>query len=92
MGIMKSSSASRLYIATFYTHYGAQEFHRRQLKKDSSAHMMPVPRALSASCGICVAFEEEDTDSIRESNPEDLEGLYRYENNQFVTLYELEEE
>ena len=46
-----------MYIATFYTHYGAQTFHKMQKSIDSKAELMPVPRALSASCGICVMFE-----------------------------------
>ncbi len=89
---MKSPSANELYIATFYTHYGAQEFHRRQVNKDSTAHMMPVPRALSAACGICVAFEQDDTSSIQSSIPEDMEGLYHFSDNKFTTIFEFEEE
>ena len=45
------------YIATFYTHFGAMNF-RRKMKAlgDDKAEMMPVPRALSSSCGTCVHF------------------------------------
>lgn len=89
---MKSSSANSMYIATFFTHYGAQEFHRRQVKKDSTAHMMPVPRALSAACGICVAFDQDDSAAIQASMPEDIEGLYHYADNKFSTIFEIEEE
>ena len=45
------------YIATFHTHFGASQF-ARALKADGIRHrMMPVPRALSSSCGTCVRYE-----------------------------------
>lgn len=45
------------YLATFYTHYGAMRFNKHCKKDGVSARMMPVPRELSASCGVCVRFE-----------------------------------
>ena len=45
------------YIATFYTHFGALSLQRKLKKQGVPAQMMPVPRALSASCGVCVRFE-----------------------------------
>lgn len=49
----------RDYLATFYTHYGAMHFYKHCNKEGISARMMPVPRELSASCGVCVRFEAE---------------------------------
>lgn len=43
------------YIATFHTHYDATRFFRR-VRPLADARMKPVPRALSSSCGTCVAF------------------------------------
>ena len=54
--------------------------------------MMPVPRALSAACGICVAFDQDDSAAIQASMPEDIEGLYHYADNKFSTIFEIEEE
>ena len=45
------------YLATFHTHYGAMLFHKYCGKKGIPAKMAPVPRELSASCGVCVRFE-----------------------------------
>lgn len=45
------------FLATFYTHYGATRFHKQCVKEGVSAKMAPVPRELSASCGVCVRFE-----------------------------------
>ena len=44
-------------IATFHTHFGAMSFQKKVEKLGRSAGMMPVPRALSASCGVCVRFD-----------------------------------
>ena len=38
-------------IATFHTHFGAIRFHKLCKSLGDPAVMMPVPRALSASCG-----------------------------------------
>lgn len=80
-----------MYIATFFTHYGAQTFHKLQKKRDNSAELMPVPRALSAACGICVAFDADSTELIKANQPEDLEGLYTYSNGKYKLILEGEE-
>ena len=42
-------------IATFHTHFGALEFQKTCKALGDKPKMMPVPRALSASCGTCVS-------------------------------------
>ena len=42
------------YVATFYTHLSAQLSSKRLRGAGYEARMMPVPRALSSSCGTCV--------------------------------------
>jgi len=44
-------------LATFYTHYGAVRFHKHCAREGTPSKMAPVPRELSASCGVCVRFE-----------------------------------
>ena len=46
-----------IYIATFYSHFGAVRFKKECKKENISAEAMPVPRNLSSSCGTCVKFE-----------------------------------
>ena len=48
---------STRYVATFHNDFGAISFERR-LKKlgDEQARLMPVPRHISASCGLGVEF------------------------------------
>lgn len=79
-----------MYIATFYTHYGAQTFNSMLKKQKVACKVMPVPRALSAACGICVSFEDNITEQIQDKLPEDLEGLYRVVDKKFETIIELD--
>lgn len=46
-----------IYIATFYSHFGAVRFKKECKQENISAEAMPVPRNLSSSCGTCVKFE-----------------------------------
>ena len=49
-----------VYIATFYSHFGAVRFKRICEGAGRKAKMMPVPRDLSSSCGTCVRYEGDD--------------------------------
>ena len=49
-----------IYIATFYSHFGAVRFKKECKKENISAEAMPVPRDLSSSCGTCVKFETDN--------------------------------
>ena len=62
------------HLATFYTHYGAMRFYKYCEKNGVSAKMMPVPRELSASCGVCVRFEAACAPKTAEH--EDMERCY----------------
>ncbi|MCL1809734.1 MAG: DUF3343 domain-containing protein [Clostridiales bacterium] len=61
-------------LATFYTHYGAMRFHKRCAKEGMLSKMAPVPRVLSASCGVCVRFEAACAPNAEEH--EDMERCY----------------
>ena len=62
------------YLATFFTHYGAMRFHKQCAKESVYAKMAPVPRELSASCGVCVRFEAENAPKTTEHD--DMECCY----------------
>jgi hypothetical protein len=66
------------YLATFYTHYGAMRFHKNCQKEGIFAKMMPVPRELSSSCGVCVFFEAVSASKTEEH--EDMECCYALNN------------
>ena len=75
-------------IATFYTHFGALTFQREQKRQGLNAQMMPVPRALSASCGVCVRFAQEEEPQVEGAT--DLEGLYQEENGGYRCVFQAE--
>lgn len=77
-----------IYIATFFTHFGAMSFQRERKRQGLGAQMMPVPRALSASCGVCVRFEQDKEPEAQ--GAVDLEGLYAEENGAYRALYRAE--
>ena len=53
-----------IFIATFFSHYGAMHCKKACDEAGFSARMMPVPRMLSSSCGTCVRIEAESAEVI----------------------------
>lgn len=44
------------YLATFFSHFGATRFRRLCRARGVEVELMPVPRAISSSCGTCARF------------------------------------
>ena len=63
-----------MYLATFHTHYGAMRFHRHCQNVGVASKMAPVPRELSASCGVCVRFDADSAPVV--AAHEDMERCY----------------
>ena len=42
------------YLVTFFNHSGAIKYKKMLQKEGLSSIMMPVPRSLSSSCGVCI--------------------------------------
>ena len=78
-------------IATFHTHFGALTFQKKlRGLGDAAAMMMPVPRALSASCGTCVKFSMAFDPAMAD---EDLDAVYAVEvGGKYRLLFQNEEE
>jgi hypothetical protein len=53
-----------IYIATFFSHFGAMHCKKLCDRAGLPAKMMPVPRKLSSSCGTCVRVEAQDAEQI----------------------------
>ena len=47
-----------IYIATFFSHFGAVRYKKLCEQQGLAARTIPVPRALSSSCGTCVRCED----------------------------------
>jgi hypothetical protein len=67
-----------MYIATFYSHFGAIRFKKLCEEKSWPARVMPVPRNLSSSCGTCVRYEAaDDASAVPDPLPEEVEQIVR---------------
>jgi len=67
------------YLATFHTHYGALQFSKYCKQENFPAKMAPVPRELSASCGVCVRFDASCAPNVAEH--EDMDCCYNVSEN-----------
>ncbi len=80
------------YVATFFSHFGAVRFHKLCLAKGWQAHLAPVPRTLSSSCGTCVIFTTEVLEINAHWQSEiitsELEQLVLSENNNYSPLFQ----
>ena len=74
------------YVATFYTHAGAIVGKRDLTALGIRAEMMPVPRALSSSCGTCVRYEADSPHAER--FVKDLEAIYEAEKDSYRKVAE----
>lgn len=72
------------YIATFYTHAAALMTHRKLKNSGREAQMMPVPRALSSSCGTCVKYTSDDP--AFDCMDADVEAIYEIEPSGYTKL------
>ncbi|TJX68872.1 DUF3343 domain-containing protein [Soehngenia saccharolytica] len=74
------------YIALFYTHYGAIKYSKFLKSKNVENEIMPVPRALSSSCGICVKFST--TIDIRTIVSNDIESIFMLSDGEYKKIYQ----
>ena len=61
------------YIATFFSHFGAIRFNKELSAKGTAVTLMPVPRALSSSCGTCASFTADELPAY--SHMDELEQI-----------------
>ncbi len=78
-----------IYIATFYSHFGAIRFKKICESQGCAAKVMPVPRDLSSSCGTCVRFEGGD-DFAHDKTTEEVEQIVRVEASGYTLMYRAE--
>ena len=73
-------------LATFHTHFGALTFQNRLRSAGDQPVMAPVPRVLSASCGVCVHFALPfDADTMAD---EDLDAVYSTDDGGYHLLFQ----
>ena len=72
-----------VYIATFYSHYGALSYCKTLKKQGISAKLMPVPRKISASCGTCVSYTHSSAVEVAGC---ELEAIYVEKNQEMECI------
>ena len=82
------SDLQQLFVATFFTHYGAITFCKTLRDMgDPEARMIPAPRSLSVSCGSAVIFSISFNPDTMAN--EDTEGVFRIVgDDDYVQIYE----
>ncbi|NLZ66226.1 MAG: DUF3343 domain-containing protein [Clostridiaceae bacterium] len=82
------SDLQQLFVATFFTHYGAITFCKTLRDMgDPEARMIPAPRSLSVSCGSAVIFSISFNPDTMPN--EDTEGVFRIiGDDDYVQIYE----
>lgn len=75
-----------IYIATFFSHFGAVRFKKYCDTSGWQSKIMPVPRDLSSSCGTCVRFEGECPTTLSD----EIEKIVAVENGKYRILYQAE--
>ena len=68
------------WILTFYSASGAMAVERFCKTKGLPGRLLPVPREISASCGLAWAVPTEERDRLSEvmkNFPEEIEGAYQ---------------
>ena len=76
------------FIATFHTHLSALMSCRSLTERGAAAQMMPVPRALSSSCGTCVRYRAEE--AHLDALDEDMEAVYEVCGGEYKLLLQKE--
>lgn len=76
----------QIFIATFYSHFGAIRFKKACTALGIRARQMPVPRSLSSSCGTCVRFETKDWKQV-EFREDEVEQIVEVLENGYSCLY-----
>lgn len=80
-----------VYIATFYSHFGAIRFKREASSEIRKAQLMPVPRNLSSSCGTCVRFEADEAYHFAGDPREEIEQIVRQTKQGYEQIYAAKE-
>lgn len=78
------------YIATFYSHFGAIRYKKICDGLGCESRVMPVPRALSSSCGTCVGYAGENH-IIDEKYSDEIEQIVIVTDEGYKTVYSSED-
>lgn len=78
------------YIVTFYSHFGATRYKKYCIERGANAKAMPVPRALSSSCGTCVSYNS-DNYLFEDKYIDEIEKIVKVTTNGYEIVYSSED-
>jgi len=83
------------YIITFYTHFGATFLKAKCDLAGFENELSPTPRALSASCGVCLRLSASDYEPLAEfvsalSVDADIDALFIQDSEGYQQLLHFE--
>ena len=83
------SGGTHSYIATFFSHYDAVRFAARAQGLGIAAKLMPVPRAVSSSCGTGARFSMADESALGAlADDEGVDRIYRHDGGAYELRYD----
>lgn len=71
------------YIVLFFSHFGATRFDKACRSAGINSKVMPVPRRLSSSCGVCVRYEAEEILPVEPARDE-IDEVYLVDGEEYV--------
>lgn len=75
--VKEGEDLSDYYAATFYSVSQALRFEKMLQAKGIAVKIIPVPRAISSSCGVAARFAPPEYAAVKELLGEDsVEGIY----------------
>ena len=80
----------QIYIATFFSHFGALRFKKDCEMENLKVEIMPVPRDLSSSCGTCVKFEKENLTKKDIKHSDEIEQIVQITKEGYKSIYKAE--
>lgn len=66
-------------VVLFYSITGALQAEKRLKGKGVAVKLIPVPRQLSSDCGVCLRFQLEEEEKVRQALKEeriDIQGIH----------------
>lgn len=72
-------------LATFYTHSGSLKYLRVLEKLGIKGQLMPVPRKVSASCGVAARFQAPGI--VPEMQIDEVQAIYQIKAGTYHLLY-----
>lgn len=72
-----------LKCATFHTTTGAMQFEKQLKNLNLPYAMKPIPRTLSAGCGLCVEFEAE----LSHLSLKDVDKIFRLAEQDYTQIF-----